>query len=109
MEDDPLIRMTTADMVRDLGYTVIESANAETALEILNSQRVDVLIADIGLAGMSGQELAWIVIRNHPGTKIILATGHSVAPDELVPGAVVLSKPFDERRIAEALARVNQD
>lgn len=108
VEDDPLIRITTADMVRDCGYTVIESASAETALEILRSQKIDVLITDIGLSGMSGQELAWTVHRDHPQIKIILATGHNVAREDLVPGAAVLAKPFDERRVAEALEKVNQ-
>lgn len=108
VEDDPLIRITTADMVRDLGYTVIEAASAETALEILGAQPVDILVADIGLSGMSGHDLAWAVYRTHPHVRIVLATGHSVPMEELVPGAVVLSKPFDEQRIGDAIARTRK-
>lgn len=103
VEDDPLIRITTAEMVRELGLSVLECANAETAQELLASQKVDILVTDIGLAGMSGHELAWSVHRNHPRIRIVLATGHSVSAADMVPGAKVLSKPFDERRIAEVL------
>lgn len=105
VEDDPLIRMATADMIRELGMSVLECSSAETALELLASEKVDVLVTDIGLGGMSGQDLAWSVHRDYPDMLIVLATGHSVNPDDLVPGAKVLYKPFDERRIADALGR----
>ena len=103
VEDDPLIRITTAEMLGELGFSVLECASAETAQELLLAQTVEVLVTDIGLSGMSGHELAWSVHRNHPHIRIVLATGHSVSSSDLVPGAVVLAKPFDERRIAEAL------
>ncbi len=106
VEDDPLIRLTTGDLVRDLGFTVLECANAETALEIFKSQAIDVLIADIGLSGMSGHELAWTIYGEQPQTAIILATGHNVSSEDLVPGAVVLSKPFDDTRLSEAIRQV---
>ncbi|AEQ51563.1 response regulator [Pelagibacterium halotolerans] len=105
VEDDPLIRMATADMIRELGLSVLECSSAETALELLASETIDVLVADIGLSGMSGQELAWSVHRDYPDIRIVLATGHSVAPGEIAPDAKVLSKPFDEQRMAEALGR----
>tara|TARA_A100001391_G_scaffold21601_2_gene11970 strand:+ start:1663 stop:4140 length:2478 start_codon:yes stop_codon:yes gene_type:complete len=105
VEDDPLIRMATADMIRELGMSVLECSSAETALELLASEKVDVLVADIGLGGMSGQDLAWSVHRDYPDIQIVLATGHSVSAGDVVPGAKVLSKPFDDRSIAQALGR----
>lgn len=108
VEDDPLIRMTTADMVSEFGYTVIESASAENALEVLGSEAIDLLVTDVGLGGMSGLELAWTVHRDYPHVGIVVATGHSVEADELAPGAIVLSKPFDDNRIRDALERAGR-
>jgi len=108
VEDDPLIRMATADMIRELGMSVLECSSAETALELLASEKVDVLVADIGLGGMSGQDLAWSVHRDYPDIQIVLATGHSVSAGDVVPGAKVLSKPFDDRSIAQALGRASR-
>ncbi|WP_417581768.1 response regulator [Pelagibacterium sp.] len=107
VEDDPLIRMSTADMIRELNLSVLECSSAETALELLAGEKIDFLVTDIGLAGMSGTELAWSVHRDYPDIQIVLATGHSVSADDVVPGGKVLSKPFDERRVAEVLGKLS--
>ncbi len=55
VEDNALIRISDADMVSDLGYDVCEAGSAEEALPLLEKGEIDILITDLGLPGMSGE------------------------------------------------------
>src|SRR6185312_9222050 len=82
VEDDALIRMSAADMLSNLGHSVIEAGNASEALALLEAHAVDIMLTDIGLPGMSGSELAARASERLPGLRIVFASGR----DEL-PGA----------------------
>jgi PAS domain S-box-containing protein len=107
VEDDALIRLATADMLAALGHAVFEAANAAEAARVLDAERVDVLLTDISLPGVSGRDLAAEAARRYPGLRIVFATGHDLvtgtADQALLAGAVHLRKPFDETGLAEAL------
>ena len=107
VEDDIIIRMSTVDLLAGLGHTVLEAGNAREALAVLERQPVDVLITDIGLPGTSGGTLAVEASRRIPGLGIVFASGRDALPPEaaeLPSGrAVLLRKPYDLRRLAEAL------
>ena len=103
VEDDHLIRMTTADMLGDAGFVVVEAASAEDALTALQTAPVDVLVTDVNLPGASGPQLAARARSIKPSAVIIYATGDPGAvTGEL--GAIVLSKPYDARQLADAIA-----
>jgi PAS domain S-box-containing protein len=107
VEDDIIIRMSTVDLLAGLGHTVLEAGNAREALAILEREPVDVLITDIGLPGTSGGTLAVEASRRIPGLGIVFASGRDALPPEAadLPAnrAVLLRKPYDLRRLAEAL------
>jgi DNA-binding response OmpR family regulator len=74
VEDDPgTLRFVTLALQR-AGFTVVGVTSAPPALELLADQEVDVLLADIGLPGMSGFELITEVRRRHPDLAIALMT-----------------------------------
>jgi PAS domain S-box-containing protein len=78
VDDDELVRMTTADMLAEMGYEVIEAPSATHALEILETGRqVDLLITDHLMPGMSGAELARIFRQRRPGTPVLLVSGYA--------------------------------
>lgn len=58
VEDDAFIRMDTAEILQDLGYDVIEADSGERGVEIIGHTIVDIIVADVGLPGMSGQAFA---------------------------------------------------
>ena len=60
VEDEPDLRMVVADLLEDIGYTVLTADDGAAGLEIVNSQsRIDLLISDVGLPGsISGRQLA---------------------------------------------------
>ncbi len=103
VEDDHLIRMTTADMLNDAGFVVVEAASAEDAITALQTAPVDVLVTDVNLPGASGPELAAKARSIKPSAVIIYATGDPGAVRGET-GAVVLAKPYDARRLAAAIA-----
>lgn len=81
VEDDVLIRMNTADMLTDMGHSVLEAGSAAEASVVLEGQPTpDVLITDVQLPGMSGIELAAQMRDTYPDMGVIFATGNSTLP-----------------------------
>ena len=104
VEDDFLIRMSTADMLSDLGHKVEEAGSAEEALDLLKSGPFDVLMTDLGLPGLTGGEFARQARALSPTLGVVFATGRDRIPDDgAVEGAVLLKKPFAGDDIARAL------
>ncbi len=109
-EDDFIVRMTTAEYLRDAGFQVIEAANADEALDILKSgQSVDLLFTDVRMPGsMDGCELAKRVRAAWPTTHIILTSGYS---DELLTARsvsedFVVPKPYRPHAILTKIRTV---
>ena len=99
-EDEPLIRMVTADMLEGLGIRAVETGTAGEALAVMDAS-IDLLISDVSLPDGSGIELARKVRETHPAIPVVFATGHNMkAPFE---NSTVLGKPFDESDLARAL------
>ncbi len=108
VEDDELIRSSTAEMVRDLGYRVVEASSAEEAVGLLGKHDIGVLMADIGLPGMSGDVFAAQARCIRPTLGIVFATGNDHVRGDPADdgGAVLLRKPYDTAAIKIALNKV---
>ncbi len=107
VEDDPIVCMISAELLRDLEYEVIEAASAEEALAFLESQTADILITDLNLPGMSGDALASAARRLNPDISVIFASGDvSTAPVDQAKPAYLLRKPYDMKHLAKAMASV---
>jgi CheY-like chemotaxis protein len=108
VEDDVLIRMDAADMLRDLGHEVVETEYGPDALAVLCERHIDVLVTDVGLPGMSGTELAEKARQLQPGIGLVFATGNTELQDgEEGARATVLCKPYDSASLARSLRRVH--
>ena len=107
VEDDPAVRTTTSEMLRDLGYTVAEAATGLAALEMLNEQVFGLVFSDVILPdGMSGVDLAVAVRGQRPGLPILLTSGYTaqhlrLEADQRFP---VLRKPYSEASLSEAIS-----
>ena len=77
VEDEPLVRLVTADILMDAHFRVIEAADAAEALRILRAEvEVDVLLSDVEMPpGMSGFALARQVHGHWPNVEIIIVSG----------------------------------
>jgi CheY-like chemotaxis protein len=104
-EDEPLIRFTTTEMLRDFGYSVIEAADGASALSILCQRRVDLLLTDIGLPDMSGVALAERATALDALLPVIFATGHSGVEGLVIsPAAHVIRKPYTTQSLYQVIA-----
>ena len=104
VEDDYLIRLTTTEMLNDLGCKVKEAATAQEALEILDEGPVDILLTDVGLPGVSGLQLARDVRGRWPNLRIVLATGDSGVQSEAEHlGMLFISKPYTPDSLRQSL------
>ena len=107
VDDDPLISGSAVNMLEDLGHMVLEANSAKRALEILDQgQKVDLMMTDQAMPGMTGTELADVVRLKRPELPILLVTGYA----ELPPGASLsvprLSKPYLQAQLQEHLDRL---
>ncbi|MBY5333795.1 response regulator [Rhizobium leguminosarum] len=109
VEDDAFIRMDAAEILQDLGYDVIEADSGERGVEILGHTIVDIIVADVGLPGMSGQVFAAKAREAFPSVGLVFATGNSSLPDaNRLPGSVLLSKPFSSTALDQAVRNAVQ-
>jgi CheY-like chemotaxis protein len=96
VEDEPLVRLVAADILIDANFRVIEAANAEEALTVLQAGiEVDVLLSDVEMPpGLNGYELARHVHTRWPPIEILITSGREWPREgDLPPGAAFLAKP----------------
>jgi two-component system, response regulator PdtaR len=109
VEDETLIRDYLGEILENAGYRVISAANADEAIEILESRTdIRVLLTDINMPGsMDGLRLAAAVKDRWPPIKIIIATGKEAPRREEMPmDSQFLPKPYAPDRVVAAVARV---
>lgn len=115
VEDEPTLREIAAAVLADLGYQVSAAASAEEALALsfAPDARPNLLLTDVVLSGMRGDELASILRDRWPGLRVILTSGYSQERllHEMDSGQApaFLHKPFSAsslaRRVREELDR----
>jgi len=107
VDDDPLIAMSTVDMLEDLGHTVIRANSGKRALEMLESEPAfDVLMTDHAMPGMTGLELAEIARRKWPNLRVLLATGYADLPNHEKTNLPRLSKPYRQAQLQAEIDRL---
>jgi PAS domain S-box-containing protein len=106
-EDDPDVRAFSAEVLRELGYTVREAVDGPSALRLLEREdgRVDLLFTDVVLpGGMTGSVLAEQARRKRPEVKVLFTTGYArnaiVHHGRLDPGVELITKPFSYTDLA---------
>src|ERR1700744_1217502 len=106
VEDEPLVRFCAVQTVEEAGFAVIEAANADEAIAILESRRdIRVVFTDIHMPGsMDGLKLAHAVRDRWPPIKIIVTSGREkIAEQELPAGGRFFAKPYDPAQIQDTL------
>jgi CheY-like chemotaxis protein len=105
VEDQADIRENTRDILNYLGHNVIAVANAEDAMQKL-SPDIDVLLADLQLPGIQGDDLAQIAKARFPHIKVLFASG--IGHAGVTVGADALTKPYTLEMLMAALAKLSK-
>lgn len=104
VDDEDLVRLSTADMLIELGYRVIEAASAEEALRLLNrGLNPEVVVTDHLMPGMSGTDLARVLQNDRPSIKVLIVSGYAETAG-IAPDLPRLTKPFRSAELAATLA-----
>ncbi|HEY4293186.1 response regulator [Luteibacter sp.] len=107
VEDDALIRMSISEMLESRGHVVFEAGDGNEALRVHASQPIDVLLADVGLPGMNGVEVAAKMRETQPDLPVLYATGdhtaNGVRRDERT---AIIVKPYGVADLMEAIGRI---
>lgn len=109
VEDDGLIRLDLADTLLDAGYEVLEAANADQALAVLEQGGdIEMLLTDIDMPGsMNGIQLAAVTADRWPNCAIVVISGRYTPEQGLLPnGARFVAKPVSEKMLHSVLAQV---
>jgi len=114
-EDDADVRDFTVEVLRELGYKVLEAEDGPAALRILKQdERVDLLFTDVVLpSGMTGEVLAKQAQELRPGLKVLFTTGYArnaiVHQGRLDSGVELITKPFGYADLAARVRDIIDD
>jgi len=112
VEDEADVRSFTVEMLRELGYRVIEAPDGPTGLRLLDAHReINLLFTDVGLpGGMDGRQLAEQAIRRNAGLKVLFTSGYArnaiVHHGRLDHGVELLLKPFTFQALAVKIRHI---
>ena len=104
VDDEDAVRLSTAEMLTDLGYLVVETASAEEALlRIRGDLCPDLVVTDHIMPGLSGTDLAQALAKDYPDLPVLIVSGY--ADEDGIPAHLArLTKPFRRAELSASLA-----
>ena len=125
VDDEKLFRETWHRLLTGRGYDVITAENGQIALDILSKNRVDIIILDLKIPVMSGEEVLEVIAKEYPDIPVVIITGNGTidtAVECMKKGAYdFLTKPFqvdqllfiirraEDKRTLEQKDRISRD
>jgi PAS domain S-box-containing protein len=112
VEDDGDVRSYTVEIIRELGYRVLEAHDGPAALRLLKREdlRIDLLFTDVVMPGMSGRELADKAREIQPDLLVLYTSGYTrnsiVHGGRLDSGVEMIAKPFTYQSLSAKIAEV---
>jgi CheY-like chemotaxis protein len=107
VEDNPDVASASAGLLEQLGYQVRWAPNAETALQEIEKNSIDLVFSDIVMPGrLDGLGLAHTIKQKYPALPILLATGYSEAARNAHASFSILRKPYQMQELSRALAQL---
>jgi signal transduction histidine kinase/ActR/RegA family two-component response regulator len=107
VEDAELVRNLARQVLEGAGYRVLEAASAEAAIDLcerINGDKIDLLLTDVIMPGMSGNEMSRILLAKQPGMPVLYMSGYTddaiVQHGVLEAGINFLQKPFTPGALA---------
>ncbi|NID17362.1 response regulator [Luteibacter yeojuensis] len=107
VEDDALIRMSITEMLESRGHIAFEAGDGNEALRLHGAQPIDVLLADVGLPGMNGVEVAEKLRETQPDLPVLYATGdHTANGVQRDDRTAIIVKPYGVADLMDAIGRI---
>jgi len=110
VDDEKSLMAFCCEALEQFGFTTLSSFSAKNALEILENEKVDILLSDVIMPEMDGHQLAAIVKKKYPNIKIQLASGfdHNLMGKDVVQSLhkSLLKKPYTSQELLQAILRL---
>lgn len=106
VDDEPLILMNAINFVEQAGFTALEAANADEAIQILTKRNdIYAVFSDVQMPGsMDGVRLLKVIRDRWPPIRLILTSGKLLPTDTCLPsGSVFIPKPYGFGELRAAL------
>ena len=109
VEDEAVIRETTSEVLKDLGYHVLEAGDGEKALAMFESgdEKIELVISDIVMPKMSGEEFVLAIREKGANTPVIFVTGYDrekiTALKEPIENTELVSKPYQYNELSQLI------
>ena len=108
VDDDPSVRYMLGRILLDEGYDALEAANGCEALKIASARKVDLVLLDLKMPGMNGQETLKELAGLQPAPQVIIMTAYRDQADErtLAGAGALLQKPLDFPTLLELIKKL---
>jgi CheY-like chemotaxis protein len=108
VEDDPLVREITIELLEHPERRITAVDSAEAALAEYRAQHFDIVLTDVGLPGMSGMDLTRALVKLNPALPVVIVSGYGFNAASLGLGPQVhsVSKPFDAPQASALIQRL---
>lgn len=111
VEDDEDVRSYSTSSLRELGFSVLEAGDGESALRVLDLHpEITLLFTDVGLPQINGRQLVDEARNRRPGLRVLFTSGYArnaiVHQGRLDPGVELLTKPFTRTELGARLRDV---
>jgi CheY-like chemotaxis protein len=108
VDDDPSIRYMLSRILLDEGYETMSAANGREGLKTAAAQEVDLVLLDLKMPGMNGQETLQELALLRPGLPVIIMTAYPAQQGEapLTGFSALLQKPLDFPMLLEAIRKL---
>ena len=115
IDDEATIRMLAAEMLEEVGFSVVEAWDGPSGLRVLQSSTsIDLLVTDVGLpGGMNGRQVADAARSLRPHLKTLFITGYAenavIGNVQLGQGMHILAKPFEMELLVQKVQEMLSD
>ena len=113
VEDAELVRKLARRVLETAGYRVLEAGSAEAAIKLcekINGDKIDLLLTDVVMPGMSGNDMSKVLLTKQPGMPVLYMSGYTddaiVQHGVLEAGINFLQKPFSPGALASKVREV---
>jgi CheY-like chemotaxis protein len=109
VEDENIVRLLAVQLLSRLGYQVVVAERPRAALAIAQqlTQPIDLLVTDVVMPEMNGQDLYHEIVKVRPGLRVLYMSGYAptgtLDTEVMEEGAVFLPKPFTMKQMADAI------
>jgi DNA-binding NtrC family response regulator len=112
VDDEPDLRLSLAQVLREEGHSVEVAADGETAMALLGQRRFHLVLSDVRLPKLDGLELLRRIRREFPRTEVMLMTAYGSIGDAVAAmkdsAVEYLTKPFDIDELIAAVERIDE-